>query len=696
MHGICGVPSQDNNKRFQDNDIMYACKCHMCTADTTNQKASASSARAPQKQSGTAQTRSESKMPARASAGTEGGNMGEKRSHSEGFSQACAKQRKRVDRSQSFWEDLCRKFTESGYTNKSAFLDSAASGHDISAEKHRRSFCRALDKYNDGKLKKSDRKRDRQSDNEPIKEQLLSYTELRSRLYQQDRCGLSYSLLKEKSEQFAKNLGYENFVASNGFISRCLKGSGKASVALHGEGMEMTPEEQHRLHVEFRQRLQRLMEEKLVGPSRIYNADQTGLYFNKLPNRIYINKSQKNNFRGVKQMKSKDRVTLMICTSADGEKAPLFMVGKSANPTCFKYLSRDGRPPMAYTHQSNAWFDRAVTIEWINRVFWPHHLQRHGNIWAILLLDNCSAHKDLDASLPKKLLVVFFPPNCTSFIQPADMGMIACLKVGYKALMLRKLLTICDDPQMYDQALKRNKTMRRGCAGLECAGKAHLKDAMDILNEIWNNDGKYAKRETVLRCWRKANILPAILSIDINVEAGSSMPERDKRISKEDCEELCLLLSALSTKSSEHNCLLPALRKSFAEEESSSVDDLQSIVYNWALAEDNLEFQQAEIDEAIEVLERGLDKDDDLGSDDEGDSKGEDHMEISPNGSEEKSGTWTWNEFADAITTCQKFLVIKRMEGDALDIGRVEASVRAKRLSAASSQLSIRSFFKPN
>jgi hypothetical protein len=31
---------------------------------------------------------------------------------------------------------------------------------------------------------------------------------------------------------------------------------------------------------------------------------------------------------------------------------------------------------------------------------------------------------------------------------------IACLKVGYKANMLKKLLTICDDEVLYQEALR--------------------------------------------------------------------------------------------------------------------------------------------------------------------------------------------------------------------------------------------------
>jgi hypothetical protein len=90
-------------------------------------------------------------------------------------------------------------------------------------------------------------------------------------------------------------------------------------------------------------------------------------------------------------------------------------------------------------------------------VLWPWHLAHlahHGNVCFLLLLDNCPAHVDLDKNkLPAKLVLLFFPPNCTSFLQPADMGMIACLKLGYKANMLRRLLAICDDDSLYKEAL---------------------------------------------------------------------------------------------------------------------------------------------------------------------------------------------------------------------------------------------------
>jgi hypothetical protein len=66
----------------------------------------------------------------------------------------------------------------------------------------------------------------------------------------------------------------------------------------------------------------------------------------------------------------------------------------------------------------------------------------------------------------------------------------------------------------------------------------------NLKNEIWNDDGKYVKEDGLKRCWRKANILPPSWDTDINNEVGSSsMPDKDKRISKEACcDELCGLM----------------------------------------------------------------------------------------------------------------------------------------------------------
>ncbi len=128
----------------------------------------------------------------------------------------------------------------------------------------------------------------------------------------------------------------------------------------------MSEEEQIAKKKLFLDSMRDTMEKYKIPLERFYNADQTGLFFNKLPNRIYIVKEAKD-YCGIKKMKSKDRVMLMVATSAVGEKIPLFMVGKAKAAECFRLCG--GKQPMHYHYQTNAWFDKSVTLHWINKFY---------------------------------------------------------------------------------------------------------------------------------------------------------------------------------------------------------------------------------------------------------------------------------------------------------------------------------------
>ena len=260
----------------------------------------------------------------------------------------------------------------------------------------------------------------------------------------------------------------------------------------------------------------------------MYNADQTGLYHQKLPHRVYIDKAATTTMHGVKQMKDKTRITLMVVTAASGARGPLCLVGVSKNPECFRELEVGKQTLVAYTNQSNAWFTQKITAWWILNFFWPWHLRRRGDVRCILLLDNCSAHKDVDLVenyvKPPNLTILFFPPNLTSRHQPADMGLIAVLKVGYKSRMLQVLLDLYDDCDDFEDLAEQRKKIRKGCRGIHYGGKATILDAMCILKEIWRptnassySNALYSKRESVLRCWRKAAILPPNLVQELNI-----------------------------------------------------------------------------------------------------------------------------------------------------------------------------------
>mmetsp|Transcript_18304 Transcript_18304/g.42771 ORF Transcript_18304/g.42771 Transcript_18304/m.42771 type:complete len:123 (+) Transcript_18304:260-628(+) len=122
-------------------------------------------------------------------------------------------------------------------------------------------------------------------------------------------------------------------------------------------------------------------------------------------------------------MKDKKRVTLMVCTGANGDKVPWLLLDLLQTQCASFFVTS---PTLPYTNQRKAWFDKNVTVWWINEVFSPYVYDKRGRSPLVLLLDNCSAHK-IDQSLiaMTNIHIHFLSLNTTSVHQPADMGMIA-------------------------------------------------------------------------------------------------------------------------------------------------------------------------------------------------------------------------------------------------------------------------------
>ncbi len=80
-----------------------------------------------------------------------------------------------------------------------------------------------------------------------------------------------------------------------------------------------------------------------------------------------------------------------------------------------------------------------------------YELSNGGNDPVILLVDNCPAHTPPSESKPwtsgdllgyrmSNVLFICFAPNCTSKIQPLDVGCIQCVKAMYKKRHMRWIL----------------------------------------------------------------------------------------------------------------------------------------------------------------------------------------------------------------------------------------------------------------
>ena len=115
---------------------------------------------------------------------------------------------------------------------------------------------------------------------------------MRNSYYSKDKCGISYEVLKNRAAIFANNILDEDelteFKISNGWIWRTLKRNNLIDVRLHGEGNDLLDQNANNEIKKFKEKLLDIIEINNISLEHIWNADQTGLYY-QIFYRIYFN-----------------------------------------------------------------------------------------------------------------------------------------------------------------------------------------------------------------------------------------------------------------------------------------------------------------------------------------------------------------------------------------------------------------------
>jgi hypothetical protein len=174
----------------------------------------------------------------------------------------------------------------------------------------------------------------------------------------------------------------------------------------------------------------------------VFNADETALFYRILPNRSFVVKGQE--CRGGKQ--SKERLTLLLCCSASGEKLTPLIIGRSEKPRCFK--NQNERKRILYKSNKNAWMTANIFEKWL-RILNNKFIMNNRRI--LLIIDNCSAHPDIQLS---NIKLAFLPPNSTSRLQPLDAGIIHAVKVAYRRNFLQHISNLISDVTVISDVVK--------------------------------------------------------------------------------------------------------------------------------------------------------------------------------------------------------------------------------------------------
>lgn len=249
------------------------------------------------------------------------------------------------------------------------------------------------------------------------------------RIIRDHRFPINAYVIKEKAKEIAISLNIDDFKASDGWYTGFKNRHDlvlKKTVG-HEDRIEPNTINKWREH-----ELPKILANYPL--ENIYNADETGLFFELLPDKTVTTKYDRCKFHN----NSKNRITVMFAVNFSGcDKLQPLVIGKSKNPRCFKNVKS---LPVIYESNKSAWMTSKIFNSWVQKVDYQM-LKRRKKI--ILLIDNAPCH-NLDSNLVlQNVAVHYLPPNSTSVLQPLDQGIIKCYKSLYKKKLLKMLIDKC-------------------------------------------------------------------------------------------------------------------------------------------------------------------------------------------------------------------------------------------------------------
>ncbi|UYV73089.1 TIGD4 [Cordylochernes scorpioides] len=228
-------------------------------------------------------------------------------------------------------------------------------------------------------------------------------------------CTLPYSYGIERISRALKKKGYtlglengqDNFEASNGRLEKFKARRNIAFKQLHGEAGSVDANSVATWKGGI---IPSLLAK--YSPQNIFNADETGLFYKRLPNQTITIRGEK--CEGGK--KSKERITVLVCCNMDGsEKLPLLYIGKYRRPRCFHGMNI----PSNYHLKKKAWMTGAIFTDWLKKL---DQIFKRRERKILLILDNCPAHQIPEGL--QNIEIRFLPALTTSALQPCDMGFV--------------------------------------------------------------------------------------------------------------------------------------------------------------------------------------------------------------------------------------------------------------------------------
>ncbi len=181
----------------------------------------------------------------------------------------------------------------------------------------------------------------------------------------QEKARSLWNDLKKKQEAEGKGEGAETFTASRGWFMRFCRRANLHNLKCRGEAASAD----HAAASEFPAKLKKIIEEGGYSPKQVYNIDETGLFWKRMPSRTYIAREEKT-APGFKA--AKDRLTLLLGGNAEGDvKLKPLLVYVSENPRALKGCLK-AQLPVIWRSNTKAWMTGALTHDYVINYFSKH------------------------------------------------------------------------------------------------------------------------------------------------------------------------------------------------------------------------------------------------------------------------------------------------------------------------------------
>uniref|UniRef100_A0A8D1GBG6 HTH CENPB-type domain-containing protein n=1 Tax=Sus scrofa TaxID=9823 RepID=A0A8D1GBG6_PIG len=230
--------------------------------------------------------------------------------------------------------------------------------------------------------------------------------------------------------------------------------------------------------------LKSIIQEGEYTPQQVFNVDETGLYWKRMPEGTRLSLEEKTE-RWV--VPSRDRLMLLLGGNAAGDfKLKPLLVYRSENPRALKGYSKPNLP-VIWRSNKKAWATRSIFHEWFTCFFCPavekHCAQNNLASKALLILDSAPCHPVNLSDLSDKVRVEYLCDSTANLMQPVGQGIASTFKAHYLRRTFEHILEATDGEETAEVgAFWRNHSIMDAVDNIAVAWE-QLRPA--TMNSVW-------------------------------------------------------------------------------------------------------------------------------------------------------------------------------------------------------------------